>query len=436
MAGFKQSVDTRLTELKNEQERICTTVSNDIAALKKHVDEPTVARCEENTALLSEGFDTLFTGIKVIEGHQVHMSQQLSNFASASAGHLKECSERSSSVTKKAKHASRTCSKCDFIVHSKDHERKHMKVRHGARDSILWVADSINYNTDFKDISEKTGMDVHPIRANLISEEPEGAEDHGRNFIAVVEEELNSRIHDILVIGGGISEITNLNTKTNPEMKLAEFKEKVTDSSKALFSLAEAAIHEHSTLNKVIILKKPPRFDPISSDPMELKPQLSRLADTVLFELWCESRYKDKIIIGDHNIPHRLDDEHGEVFGHPDSNHYDGLHLRGPAGRRTFHRSILNILSSAGICPLKARPPPPPRKNPPPPQGQYDPLKMFRERLSSMKETVVCSGSKKETPNLLPPPSRVRQSVIQSSAESMQEHYTVPISNSFSALGN
>ena len=431
MADFKQSVDIRLAELKNEQEKFRSNVSSDIAALKKQVDKPTVARCEENTALLSEGFDTLFNGIKIIEGHQVHMSQQLSNLASASALNPQQGSERSTSVTQKPKHPPKTCNKCDFIVHSKDHLRKHMKVRHGAKDSIVWVADSINYNTDFKDISVKTGMDVHPVRANLISEDPEGASVHGKNFIDVVEEELNSRIHNILVLGGGTSEITNLDTKTSPEMKLSEFRDKVIKSSKALFSLAETALHEHSTLNKVIILKKPPRFDPTISDPMELKPQLSRLADTVLFELWCESRYKEKIFIGDHHIPHRLDDEHREVFGHPDSNHYDGIHLRGPGGRRTFHRSILNILSSAGICPLKTHPPPPPKKNLPPHQGQYNPLKMFRQRLSSRKETMA-----DKNPNLLPPPPPARQSVIRSSARSLQEHYTVPISNSFSTLGN
>ena len=37
MVNFKESVDTRLAELKNEQEKFCLTVSRDIAVLKKRV---------------------------------------------------------------------------------------------------------------------------------------------------------------------------------------------------------------------------------------------------------------------------------------------------------------------------------------------------------------------------------------------------------------
>ena len=45
--------------------------------------------------------------------------------------------------------------KCDFIIRSEDHRKKHMVVRHGDCGSLLWVADTIQSNVD-KIISEVT----------------------------------------------------------------------------------------------------------------------------------------------------------------------------------------------------------------------------------------------------------------------------------------
>ena len=93
-------------------------------------------------------------------------------------------------------------------------------------------------------------MDIHPAEANYISNESVDSQFPGKSFLDVVENELGRHCYSALVIGGGIAEITNLDTKTDPEANLSEFKDKVIKTSKQIFSLAESALHEYpSDLN-------------------------------------------------------------------------------------------------------------------------------------------------------------------------------------------
>ena len=112
--------------------------------------------------------------------------------------------------------------------------------------------------------------------------------------------------------------------------------------------------------------------------------------------------------------------------------------MRGAAGRQVFHQSILNILISAGLCPAQKKkipfPPLPKKKSVPvsfrkPVSQTYNPLRILRERLSSMRASrASCS----DQPSSHAPSQR--QSVIKPRA--MQDHYAIPVSNPFSPLGN
>ena len=197
-------------------------------------------------------------------------------------------------------------------------------------------------------------------------------------------------------------------------------------------------------MQKVIILRRPPRFDPVSCDPLELKPQLSRLGDSVMFDLWCESKFKKRIHLGDHTIPHLLDGDHNRIFGNPGQGMYDGVHMLGPDGRNAYQRSILNILLSAGLL----KPPAKPQKIPPvdkraqrlePASLRYDPLKILRERLSSMRDNSSSQPTVISSPPILKQSkmsstNAPRKSVI--TTVNKESNYSVPVSNSFEILGN
>jgi hypothetical protein len=206
-----------------------------------------------------------------------------------------------------------------------------------------------------------------------------------------------------------------------------------------MFRLAEGALHTYPGLEKVTILKRPPRFDPVIKDPLEIKPQLSRFGNAILFDLWCNSEFKSKIVIGDHQIPHLLDDTHCKVFGNPDLGYYDGLHMYGAEGRKAFQSSILNILKQAGLVTGKKEPNIPngwnvernknsnsKSKISNGQQSEYDPMRMFRERHGKGDQSQ--NGFQKDGMQ------NNRTSVIKTT--NMQDAYCIPISNSFDTLGN
>ena len=252
--------------------------------------------------------------------------------------------------------------------------------------------------------------------------------------------------------------MTNLPTTIKPEQNLALFREEIFSTTAKMFSIAESALHSHKELEKVIILKRPPRFDKVSADPLQLKPQLSSLGNAFLFDLWCNSSYKNKIILGDHSIPHTLDDAHHLVYGHPDDPHYDGYHLRGPHGRKILQESIKCILNKAGMMKTQQQNKLPRMKHSQapaflPPVGpsprnlstplvpvHYDPIDILRKSIrrnshrqslpekAPEKTKVIDFTVEKKTQK------RVRPSVI--TYNTTQSQYSVPVSNSFEALGN
>ena len=105
--------------------------------------------------------------------------------------------------------------------------------------------------------------------------------------------------------------------------------------------MAEAALAEHP--EKVVLVRNTPRFDPPSSDPFGLKPQLVLLTDSVYFGLWCESKFKEKIHLGNHDLDEWSKLDVCQAYGYPHVKGYDGAHMFGNAGKSILTRSILSI---------------------------------------------------------------------------------------------
>ena len=284
MFELRKEMKRQYSDLQKEQERMKNDI-RDLIDSHKVLESSSNKREEYILEVLEKRLDVIDNSMKVLEGNQVHLSQQVRDIPSSVSTIVQPKTKITSPSPSQQSNPARTCNKCDFIIHSDQHLRKHMKVRHGYKDKLLWVGDSINSNVDFNDISRRCNMEIFPAKAHAVTQESSNVKATEHNFLDVLEKELSCKEFNVLVIGGGTEEITNLDTMHAPIERLSEFKEIVVESSKKLFSLAEAALKFHPSLDKVILLKKPPRFDPISVDPMELKPQLSSMADSVLFEL-------------------------------------------------------------------------------------------------------------------------------------------------------
>jgi hypothetical protein len=83
-------------------------------------------------------------------------------------------------------------------------------------------------------------------------------------------------------------------------------------------------------------------------DPLCLKPALAQLFNNTLGELWLDSRLKDKVVVGVHNLE-CVGGIREARYRNIKSNKYDGVHLYGPSGRKAYTISVLDILKSADI---------------------------------------------------------------------------------------
>ena len=154
--------------------------------------------------------------------------------------------------------------------------------------------------------------------------------------------------YENLILQAGSVDISNLKTKENANLYMDYFNQQTVLSATNTFNAGVNALAQQPSLKKVVILKQIPRYDPKDVDPLGLKPALSQLFNGTLMELWMNSPYKERVFIGTHNM---------ECTGAIQSSRYkstktgrfDGIHLFGSSGSKSYTLSILNILRTAGL---------------------------------------------------------------------------------------
>ena len=169
-----------------------------------------------------------------------------------------------------------------------------------------------------------------------------------KNFQDVIPEELAKSEYHSLVLQAGSVDISNMNTKNTNEEDIEYFKDETVLSAQHLFKAAENALEIQPSLEKVVIMKHIPRYDPLAADPLSLKPALSQMFNNLLTELWMSSSLKNKIVIGTHNL-----DCSGAIresrYRESRTGRFDGIHLLGNSGRKFYTLSVLNILDIADL---------------------------------------------------------------------------------------
>ena len=121
---------------------------------------------------------------------------------------------------------------------------------------------------------------------------------------------------------------------------------KAEKDSENLFSIAESAIAADLELN-VVIVKRTPRFDNTSEDPIGIKSQLSKFANHVYDQLWLKRGEPTRIHIVDLNLDCEDYPYFKEIlYGRRHDRKFDGIHLNGTAATRQFtYRAIQAIRS-------------------------------------------------------------------------------------------
>ena len=114
-----------------------------------------------------------------------------------------------------------------------------------------------------------------------------------------------------------------------------------------MLSAATAAASSHPNLKKIVLFERTPRFDDLE--------EINIFANQDLHIQWqkCDKEFKDKIIIGNHNL--KPQGPHAKVqklarWGDPSLHQRpDQLHLKGSSGTMKTTDSVLAGLASAGL---------------------------------------------------------------------------------------
>ena len=235
-----------------------------------------------------------------------------------------------------------------------DQMNRNSKTQPNAEPRILYICDEVGANVDIKHLEHATRKKVIRTKAytTINSTEKNAAKKpplHPKfNFTDVIAEKISHNDYHSLIIQSGSVDITNLDTKSDPATHTEYYRQEVKIAAQNLFTAASNAIIAQPSLEKIVILKQLPRYDPISVDPMSIKPALASLFNITLTEEWMASNFKDKITIADHDI-----DCTGAVrlarFKESKTGRYDGVHLLGSSGKKTLTNRLLTVLENLGF---------------------------------------------------------------------------------------
>ena len=212
---------------------------------------------------------------------------------------------------------------------------------------MLVVADSIGKNANFRLLESRSQVLLRTATAYTALADSD-ARNPETNFKTVVKKEIKKRKFSYLVMGGGTNELSNLDTTAINADKFEDLEKKAVDSARNYFSIAEETLKENPSLRKIVLLNRISRFDLLHKDPLQIKHQLSNLANLEYSKLHTRSSLKDKIIIGKHNIDNSIFNR-DQMYGIPGAGKYDGIHMFGRKGKIAFTNSLLDILKSAEI---------------------------------------------------------------------------------------
>ena len=151
---------------------------------------------------------------------------------------------------------------------------------------VVWFGTSLSKSLDCQKFERDTDTKVKVVKAFGIK--GENNQFYPRlNFTKLVPEVLEDEKPDAIVLQAGSVEISNIivknammDTERDLDSYRSEWATKVEEDSANLFAIAENAVKEYPDL-KVIILKRLPRFDSYTVDPLRVKQKLSKFANKI-----------------------------------------------------------------------------------------------------------------------------------------------------------
>ena len=145
-----------------------------------------------------------------------------------------------------------------------------------ASSKILFIGDSIISSADVQKLEEATQAQFTTVKAytavhdTVSNVAKQAARYPSANFTDIVHKQVEKDDFKCLVLQAGSVDISNLNTKDDPEQYMEYFRQEAVMSATNVFNAGINALKSQPTLRKVIIMKQIPRYDPSDVDPLSL----------------------------------------------------------------------------------------------------------------------------------------------------------------------
>ena len=107
-------------------------------------------------------------------------------------------------------------------------------------------------------------------------------------------------------------------------------------------AIVEKAIQDSDTLEDAIIVELPPR---VVSERLQY---LTEYSNSVHREAVRKSSLKHKITVASLDALWEYIEQ--DIYGHPSSSRYDGIHMRGKYGSRAYTQCIQEAVRSSKVC--------------------------------------------------------------------------------------
>ena len=228
--------------------------------------------------------------------------------------------------------------------------KANVKSHSGDKKNIIWFGTSISKALDRNKFEEDTQTKMKFVKAFGIKAEgdqffPE------LNVTDTVNKVLEKDEPQAIILQAGSIEISNIDVKQalmDTEKDIEQYKKdwaaKVEEDSANLYDVAVKAIEKNPTM-KVVIVKRLPRYDPDSSDPKQIKSQLSRFGNDVYDQLWFKGGSPKNIYIVDFELNCSSSGYLKDlIYGQITERNYDGIHLRGGGAQRHFTYRAVNAI--------------------------------------------------------------------------------------------
>ena len=120
-----------------------------------------------------------------------------------------------------------------------------------------------------------------------------------------------------------------LDTTKDLSVYKKEWFNKIEENSAKLFDIAEDALETNKNIQKVLIVKRFPRYDRSSDDILQMKSKLSEFGNVSYDQLWKRKGSPENIQIVNIDLQ-TSSSKHLKylIFGDPSMKNYDGIHMR------------------------------------------------------------------------------------------------------------